>query len=871
MEHDNLNEVLLEKLKVYSQKPNDCIEGVRSVAARLHSRAASQDKFVKTKTLERIWQKNQGGLTLILYMLETVRDPLTAVSLAGILHECVATKTGKNRSPAISQLVHLNATQSLTKQLNALQVKESIPVNDILIQEIIWTLSQLAQRDSKFSLKTRLLGAVKTFHYFLKAYHNHAKLLHPILLITKALSRNSNTSAVLAKDGIVTTMEKVLSNIGFTPSVKLRLTLNIFSYLSKNKHGRKAVRSLSGVAVLYKFCQSCPEDKLYDQILARVCGIVNFCLERKTLPVEETCNPAKFVLPNVSDSVLGDKSSSPLRDTTPDFDEGDSEDELLDDLEEDGVVQVQGVDPDESKILPQIAKERNVDDLKMYSNFCKELMQEFGENATTQSNFSKSQTSSNSNSKTMLRIRKERSKTMMSELYNKCTFLALDKGRYLTTNIKFLSKEKLHNLDMRFISSEVSLTNKYRPKVAVDNFIDRRKMSVENLLENSKKTPSNSIQPKVYSKEDLISLNILKNLHQEHGMLHAYSMIASQVKSVAPFVKVAYPDLMGGEGFGKLEPLSVKDRKVCRQKLLESVDKGFQSTSPMCNVVYDLDSLITNAKTGSAQEKRELFNNDEKRIGEKLSVTHLVFESRFESGNLRKAIQVGPREYELVLNSDVNSDRHHNWFYFEINNMDNTAPYIFNIVNFEKMNSQFNYGMKPILYSVQEALLGRPGWIRTGTDICYFRNSYQKTTGQQKCYFTTTFSITFQHNLDVCYIAYHFPYTYSQLLSRIWKWSCSINYAVTYFRAEPLCETLNGNQLPVLTITAIDATSNEILERETIFLTARVHPGESNSSWIMLGTLQFLLSSHPQAVSLRKRYVFKVVPMLNVEGVINGW
>lgn len=87
-------------------------------------------------------------------------------------------------------------------------------------------------------------------------------------------------------------------------------------------------------------------------------------------------------------------------------------------------------------------------------------------------------------------------------------------------------------------------------------------------------------------------------------MLHAYSMIASQVKSVAPFVKVAYPDLMGGEGFGKLEPLSVKDRKVCRQKLLESVDKGFQSTSPMCNVVYDLDSLITNAKTGSAQEKR---------------------------------------------------------------------------------------------------------------------------------------------------------------------------------------------------------------------------------------------------------------------------
>ena len=127
--------------------------------------------------------------------------------------------------------------------------------------------------DAKFSLKTRLLGAVKTFHYFLKVYHNHAKLLVPILLIIKALSRNSkylnpffdiwafpirkplektvkmtnnnnnnnyyffliaNTAAVLARDGIVGSMEKVLGNIGFTPSAKLRLALNVITYLSKN-------------------------------------------------------------------------------------------------------------------------------------------------------------------------------------------------------------------------------------------------------------------------------------------------------------------------------------------------------------------------------------------------------------------------------------------------------------------------------------------------------------------------------------------------------------------------------------------------------------------------------------------------------------
>jgi murein tripeptide amidase MpaA len=59
--------------------------------------------------------------------------------------------------------------------------------------------------------------------------------------------------------------------------------------------------------------------------------------------------------------------------------------------------------------------------------------------------------------------------------------------------------------------------------------------------------------------------------------------------------------------------------------------------------------------------------------------------------------------------------------------------------------------------------------------------------------------------------------------------------------------------------------------REIIFLTARVHPGESNSSWVMHGTLEKLLSNSPTAVSLRNKFVFKIVPMLNMEGVINGW
>ena len=40
----------------------------------------------------------------------------------------------------------------------------------------------------------------------------------------------------------------------------------------------------------------------------------------------------------------------------------------------------------------------------------------------------------------------------------------------------------------------------------------------------------------------------------------------------------------------------------------------------------------------------------------------LEFESRFESGNLRRAIHVFEYEYDLVVRPDINTRRHTQWF-----------------------------------------------------------------------------------------------------------------------------------------------------------------------------------------------------------------
>lgn len=59
-------------------------------------------------------------------------------------------------------------------------------------------------------------------------------------------------------------------------------------------------------------------------------------------------------------------------------------------------------------------------------------------------------------------------------------------------------------------------------------------------------------------------------------------------------------------------------------------------------------------------------------------------------------------------------------------------------------------------------------------------------------------------------------------------------------------------------------------DRKYVFLSARVHPGESNSSHMMHGIIQFLLGSDEVASNLRKNFIFKIIPMLNPDGVING-
>jgi len=62
-----------------------------------------------------------------------------------------------------------------------------------------------------------------------------------------------------------------------------------------------------------------------------------------------------------------------------------------------------------------------------------------------------------------------------------------------------------------------------------------------------------------------------------------------------------------------------------------------------------------------------------------------------------------------------------------------------------------------------------------------------------------------------------------------------------------LCKTIAGNSCDLVTIASKASKGDKSGHNKVIILTARVHPGETVSSFKIQGIIDFLISNDPQA------------------------
>lgn len=259
---------------------------------------------------------------------------------------------------------------------------------------------------------------------------------------------------------------------------------------------------------------------------------------------------------------------------------------------------------------------------------------------------------------------------------------------------------------------------------------------------------------------------------------------------------------------------------------------------------------------------------------------HLVFDSAFESGNLDMAYRAKEDEFYLYMRVDTNTRGHHQWFYFSVE----YQPYYqgrtvtFNIMNFTKEESLYTSGMR---VCVRRESAGE-SFHRGGFDISYKQSRHvrkaSRDPSRQSYFYKLRFSYTFEAPTDKVFFAYCYPYTFSMLQSFIKEVSLmrvslrssqAVDQAplarkVDYFAESVLSKTLSGADIPLLTITSrltSDPEEYNLIKMEEfedhdskvsmpmykrkkyVVVTGRVHPGESNSSWVMQGFIKSLMGS----------------------------
>ncbi|XP_076245217.1 cytosolic carboxypeptidase 6 [Calliopsis andreniformis] len=234
---------------------------------------------------------------------------------------------------------------------------------------------------------------------------------------------------------------------------------------------------------------------------------------------------------------------------------------------------------------------------------------------------------------------------------------------------------------------------------------------------------------------------------------------------------------------------------------------------------------------------------------------HICFDASFETGNLGRVDLISEFEYDLFIRPDTCNPRLRLWFNFTVDNVKADQRVVFNIVNISKSANLFRNGMTPLVKSSS-----KPKWQRIPKNQVFYYKS-----AQHQNHYVLSFAFGFDREEDMYQFVLTYPYSYSRYLGHL----DNLCTRIACTKRETLATSIQKRKVELITITSNLEESQEHSRRVVVVL-ARVHPGESPSSYVCQGLMDFLVSGHPIAQVLRNYVVFKIVPMMNPDGVYLG-
>ncbi|XP_067679384.1 cytosolic carboxypeptidase-like protein 5 isoform X2 [Haliotis asinina] len=290
----------------------------------------------------------------------------------------------------------------------------------------------------------------------------------------------------------------------------------------------------------------------------------------------------------------------------------------------------------------------------------------------------------------------------------------------------------------------------------------------------------------------------------------------------------------------------------------------------------------------------------------------LLFTSKFDSGNLTRVEKVvrededepngnyysgqEPRpdyEFNVWTKPDCAGTEFENgnrsWFYFGIRGWNPGRLIKINVMNMNRQGKLYSQGHTPLV----RILPNRPKWERIRD-----RPSYETVDGQ----FVLSFSYRFPDIKGATvYFAFSYPWSYTESQDRLTELDKKFEHCKNlspdsrpdsiYYHRELLCKSLDNLRVDLITISSCHGLCSQREPRfdgklfpdkdtprcrhfkgkRVYLLSSRVHPGETPASFVFNGFLDFILREDDcRAQQLRKQYVFKLIPMLNPDGVMRG-